>query len=367
MNFKRYPLLGLFVLAFLLVGGLAPAALQAAGTNYYVDSLGGSDASAGTSPTSPWKTLAKVNGRGFSPGDTINFKRGATWTGELTIRSSGAQTSPITFRDYGAGAAPVIFNPGQSNAAIRVSSSWVVVQGFMVKNNREAGVRVESGASHNIIQNIEATNAGIGIELYGQYNIARNNYAHDLHMVVNTSGGNDDYGAAGFWIQGPNNEVAYNRCVRCRASSYDYGSDGGVVEIFSNGDNSYIHHNYGTASDGFIEVGGGSAQNVRVAYNTSDSNYNGFACLHLGGSFSSRINNFRIENNTIVKTMSQGNRILDCLGSPPSASQLVFQNNTVSSAIPVASYGSFTHMNNVYHMLNGVGIGYPLGPGERTN
>ncbi len=366
MSLKRIALFGLSILACLLIGSLAPVRLQAAGTNYYVDSAGGSDSNAGTSPTSPWKTLANVNNRTFAPGDTVNFKRGSSWTGELTIRSSGAQGNPITFRDYGTGAAPLIFNQGQSNAAIRISSSWVVAQGFLVKNSGEAGVRIESGATHNTVQNVQVTNAGIGIEIYGQNNLVTGNNAHDLHMVVNTPGGDDDYGAAGFWIQAPNNEVSYNRCVNCRASSYDYGSDGGVVEIFNNGDNSYIHHNYSTSSDGFIEVGGGSAQNVRVAYNVSDNNYNGFACMHIGGNFNSTINNFRIENNTIVKTMSQGYRLLDCLGSAPSGSQLVFQNNNINSTIPVADYGSFTHTNNVYKMLNGAGIGYALGPGEQV-
>jgi parallel beta-helix repeat protein len=330
-----------------------------------VDSVGGSDGNAGTTPASPWRTLMNVNSRTFAPGDTVNFKRGSSWIGELTIHSSGAQGNPITYRDYGTGAAPLVFNQGQSNAAIRISSSWVAVQGFLVENTGEAGIRIEDGATHNNVHNNEAANAGIGIEIYGQYNIVAGNYAHDLHMVVNTPGGDDDYGAEGFWIQGPNNEVAYNRCVNCRASSYDYGADGGVVEIFSNGDNSYIHNNYGTASNGFIEVGGGSAQNVRVAYNVSANNYDGFACVHVGGNFNSTVNNFRIENNTIIKTMSQGYRQLDCMSSGVTASQFLFRNNIVYSTIPVADYGSFTHSNNVYFMLNGAGLGYGLGAGEK--
>ncbi len=339
------------------------------GTNYYVDSVSGSDSNSGTSTSSPWRSLTPVQNRTFQPGEAVNFKRGSFWSGGLTINNSGVQGQPITFRDYGSGTAPIFENPGQYNQAIRVYSSWVVLQGLWVRNAGEAGVRIESGATHNIVQNVEASNDGIGIELYGQYNLVSHNYAHDLHMVVNTSyPTNDDYGAEGFWIQAPNNEVSYNRCVNCRAPSYDYGYDGGVVEIYSNGDGSYIHHNYGTGSNGFIEVGGGSAQNVRVAYNVSDNNYDGFACLHLGGTFNSTINNFRIENNTIVKTMSQGYRQVDCLGAAPSASQLLFRNNIVYSAIGVANYGSFTHTNNVYYMTNGASVGYGLGAAEwQTN
>jgi hypothetical protein len=274
------------------------------------------------------------------------------------------QGKPLTFRDYGTGTAPIFENPGQYNPAVRVYGSWVVVQGLLVRNAGK-GVRLESGATHNIVQQVEATNTGIGIELYGQYNLVTRNYAHDLHMVVNTSGGDDDYGAAGFWIQAPNNEVSYNRCVRCRASSYDYGADGGVVEIFSNGDNSYIHHNYGTATNGFLEVGGGSARNVRLAYNVSANNYDAFTCVHVGGNFNSTVSNFRVEHNTIVKTMSQGWVQLDCLSSGVTASQFLFRNNVVYSTIRVANYGSFTHANNVYYMLNGASIGYGLGSGEK--
>jgi hypothetical protein len=344
--------------------GVTPGPVS--GTNYYMDSVSGSDSNAGTSPTSPWKTLAKVNGRTFQPGDAINFKRGSFWSGGLNITSSGVQGKPITYRDYGTGTAPIFENnSGQYSQAIRVTGSWVVVQGLLARNAGEAGVRLESGANHNIVQQVEVTNTGIGIQIYGQYNLVTRNYAHDLHMVVNDPGGDNDYGAEGFWIQGPNNEVSYNRCVNCRASSYDYGADGGVVEFFGNADNAYVHHNYGTGSNGFIEVGGGSAQNVRVAYNVSANNYDAFSCVHVGGNFNSTVNNFRIENNTIVKTMSQGWVLLDCMSSGVTASQFLFRNNIVYSTLKVANYGSFTHSNNVYQMLNGASVGYSLGSGEK--
>lgn len=349
-----------------LLGGHGPKHAQAAGASYYVDSVSGSDNNLGTSTGSPWRSLANVHARNFLPGDTVNFKRGSSWTGELLIDNSGAQGNPITFRAYGSGAAPIISNPGTSTNAVRITASWVVVQDFLVRDAGRAGVRLDSTASHNIVRNVEATNVGLGVLLYGQYNLVTSNLAHHLRMITNTPGGDDDWGAVGYWIEAPNNELSYNRCLACRASSYDYGSDGGVIEIYRNGDNSYIHHNYGAASDGFVEIGGGSARNVRVAYNVSDNNYNGFGCLHLGGNFASIVENFRIEHNTIVKTMSQGWRVLDCLSSGVTASQLLFRNNIVYSSIPVSQVGTFTHRNNLYHMLNGASIGYSLGTGEKT-
>jgi hypothetical protein len=351
-----------------LLVSLAPRALLAAGTNYYVDSISGSDSNSGTSATSPWKTLTKVQSRHYLPGDTINFKRGSYWTDLLQILDSGVQGNPITFRDYGTGTRPTISNPGGTWAReIQVYGSWVVVQGFLVKDGGDAGVEIVSGANHNIIQDIEATNTGFGVSIYGQFNLITKNYAHDLQMHINTpTPTDDDCGAIGYLIVNSDNEVSYNSCINCRASSYDYGHDGGVVEIYANGDNSYIHHNYGAASNGFLEVGGGTARNVRVAYNVSDNNDDDFACLHNSGGFAATIDNFRIENNTIINSSVTGSTMITCMDAPTTPTQLLFRNNIVYSIENVFNQSSFTHSNNIYDMLSGAVVGFPLGNGERV-
>jgi hypothetical protein len=339
--------------------------LSAASPVYYVDSAGGSDTNAGTSISKPWKTLTKVNSTRFAPGDSVYFKRGSTWSGELDIRDSGVQGMPITFADYGSGARPTISNPGVGSRVIKIFGSWVTVQGFLVRDSGDAAVEIETGANHNVIQNIEATNAGQGVSISGQYNLLTNNYAHDLTMIVNTPGGNDDYGALGFLIMNSDNEVSYNRCINCRAASYDYGYDGGVVEIYSNGDNSYIHHNYGSGSDGFIEVGVGTARKVRVAYNVSDNNYTHFACLHTGASFGSLIDDFRIENNTVINTTTSGWAVINCADVPLTGTQLYFRNNLVYTNMVVSNQAGFTHTNNLYTMFGDAQVGFALASGER--
>jgi len=345
-----------------------PRPLLAAGTNYYVDSVNGSDGNSGTSTNSPWKTLTKVQSRHYLPGDTINFKRGSYWTGVLQISDSGAQGNPITFRDYGTGARPTISNPGGTWAReIQVFGSWVIVQGFLVKDGGDAGVEIVSGANHNIIQDIEATNTGFGVSIYGQFNLITKNNAHDLQMHINTpTPTDDDCGAIGYLIVNSDNEVSYNSCINCRAPSYDYGYDGGGVEIYANGDNSYIHHNYGKASNGFLEVGGGTARNVRVAYNVSDNNDDSFACLHNSGKFAATIDNFRIENNTIINSSVRGSTMITCMDAPTTPTQLYFRNNVVESIEGVFNQSSFTHSNNIYNMLGGAPVGFPLGSGERV-
>lgn len=76
-------------------------------TNYYVDPAG-SDGNAGTSTGSPWATIAKVNGSTFAAGDSILFKRGGSWIGNLIPPSSGTSVARIVFGSYGSGANPII-------------------------------------------------------------------------------------------------------------------------------------------------------------------------------------------------------------------------------------------------------------------
>jgi hypothetical protein len=94
------------ILLFLL--GLFTA-LAAHCTDYYV-STGGNDSNNGTSPTSPWKTIWRVNQSAFSyqPGDRILFERGGTWRGEIILGVSGTASQVVTIGAYGSGAKPII-------------------------------------------------------------------------------------------------------------------------------------------------------------------------------------------------------------------------------------------------------------------
>jgi peptidoglycan/xylan/chitin deacetylase (PgdA/CDA1 family) len=91
-------------------------------TTYYVSSSDGNDGLSGLSPSSAWKTLAKVNASTFVPGDTILLKRGDTWREALIPPSSGTSTNVIAFDAYGVGAAPNI--TGYQNL-----TTWTLVAG----------------------------------------------------------------------------------------------------------------------------------------------------------------------------------------------------------------------------------------------
>lgn len=354
--------------AFILSLALPVVKTQAAGANYYVDSVNGSDSNPGTSPDRPWKTLGPVNSRTFQPGDVINFARGSTFSGGLVINSSGTQASPITFQAYGSGARPVFTNSGQWSRAVQINGSWIVVKDMMLRDAAEFGVRIGENATHNVVRDCEMTNVGIGVGIYGQYNLITGNYFHDLKMVANTQGGDDDYGAFAIGMYNSNNEVSYNRAERCKASSYDYGMDGGFVEFYQNVTGANIHHNWAQDNNGFIEVGGGSATNCVVAYNVAVNNGT-FAWFHLSGNFAADVNNFRVENNTIVETaVSQNTYEVFGFSATPAASTLLLRNNIfyVNQYSYISSKSGYTHDHNIYYFMQSrTQLGSPLGAGEK--
>ncbi len=76
-------------------------------TTYYVSNTG-SDSNNGTSATTPWLTVAKVNATTLTAGSSVLFQAGGLWRETLTMSQSGTSGSPLTIGSYGTGAAPII-------------------------------------------------------------------------------------------------------------------------------------------------------------------------------------------------------------------------------------------------------------------
>ena len=74
---------------------------------YYVSNSAGNDSNNGTSPSTPWKTLSKVNTNlangSIASGSYICLKRGDMWRETLQAKKGG-----VTFTAYGTGAKPII-------------------------------------------------------------------------------------------------------------------------------------------------------------------------------------------------------------------------------------------------------------------
>jgi hypothetical protein len=89
---------------------------------YFVSNQG-SDSSSGTLPTAPWKTISKVNGASFQPGDSILFRRGDVWRETLAISWSGTSSAYITFGTYGQGKKPRILGSERATTWTQVSGA----------------------------------------------------------------------------------------------------------------------------------------------------------------------------------------------------------------------------------------------------
>ena len=117
MNRMRWIMLRTTILSCLLFGG---AVMSAGDTAYYVDSNGGNDVHKGTSAQSAWKSLAKLDGIEFKPGDKILLKAGCRFAGRLHPKGSGAEGKPIVIDRYGDGADPVVAGQGKVENTIRL-------------------------------------------------------------------------------------------------------------------------------------------------------------------------------------------------------------------------------------------------------
>jgi len=108
---------------------------QVKAATYYVDFDGGNNASAGTSTGTAWKhspfdANATGNPASTTPaaGDTIQFKAGVRYKGQLIINSSGTAGNPITYKGTGWGTGKAIMDGSvlHSNAWTQCTSSGQV-------------------------------------------------------------------------------------------------------------------------------------------------------------------------------------------------------------------------------------------------
>ncbi len=352
--------------------------------DYYVDNVSGSDSNSGTTVNQPWKTLTKVNNTNLQPGDKVMFKRGGSWTGMLKINNSGVNGNPIVFSDYGTGNVPLLTNASGTDL-IRVLGSYVVVENLKLDDTFRFGVWVQSTGNNNSIRNLEVTKVGAGVRIDGQHNLVTNSYIHDLHMINNTIGGDDDYGATAFNLNGSFNEIANNRMLRCRAASYDYGYDGRAFEIYAGErdvSNNLVHHNWSQENQGFLEVGGVNnykVENNEFYYDVSVNDYRRLVTIHLSGTFAIQAKNFKFYNNTMVENKDyfklDGSENLTSgyigISSHTDASILTLYNNIFYLNdfwnIYNEANGPITHDYNIFYLMNPkTVVGFGLSGNERV-
>ena len=86
-------------------------------SNTYYLSNAGNDSNNGTSASTPWKTISKLNSASLAAGDNLLFNRGEVFYGQIL-----PQRSTINYGSYGSGALPVI-------SGFEVVSNWTSIGG----------------------------------------------------------------------------------------------------------------------------------------------------------------------------------------------------------------------------------------------
>lgn len=99
----------LLILAALAATAAAAETPSAPATphTYYVDATRGDDAQGGLAPEAAWRSLARVNAAALRPGDTVRFRRGGVWRGQI-VAQSGDATGLVTYTAYGEGDKPLL-------------------------------------------------------------------------------------------------------------------------------------------------------------------------------------------------------------------------------------------------------------------
>lgn len=376
------------VLMTIALSGLSNTALFA--TNYYVDASSTATTANGTLAF-PWKTIAQVNSGTtlLNPGDSVLFKRGQSFSGRLTISRSGSATAPIVYSNYGTGNLPE-FNNAITDIINITNKQYVVIDGIKIIDNSISTTdhTVQAKISYAInlenspncsIKNCDISLVGVGIAvLAGSDNTTiTGNYMHNMRMVRNTPTSvnpDDDYGANPMVIGSSNNNISNNRFEECWALSYDYGYDGGAVELFGGTmNNNKIMNNTAINCNGFMEIGSssnGTAQNNIVAYNKI-INCGIIGVYQNGSTFSVTVNNLQYYNNTVVETIKQYSQpgVMFWMAGIGSAGMVVVKNNIfwLSSGTNFASSkfnsGQMVHSNNIFRMATG-SLGITLNSSE---
>jgi hypothetical protein len=245
----------------------------------YIDSNSGNDTNKGTSESTPWKSLTKLESFELNPGDTVRFKRGSSFKNRLDITCSGTSDRKITLSDYGNKSLPPPsftnqnFKQDDFGNCIKIKGSYIVIENLLFKHTptyvegeyiTEGGWKewemgalyIDKEAKNCHVRNNEFFDCVAGIRSYGIHVLIENNYIHDCSRPLRKW----NWGPIGIWLGNDFQEVRNNRIINIRGEDPNYvsdGADGGAIEIDDERfDKKYIslHHNFTQDCQGFLEI-----------------------------------------------------------------------------------------------------------------
>ncbi|SDS86520.1 Right handed beta helix region [Paenibacillaceae bacterium GAS479] len=390
-----------------------PPALSDGNTTYYVSSSTGDDTNDGLTEATAWKTMGKISGMTFLPGDRILLKSGDTWNEKLTLKGSGTKEAPITITSFGTGDKPKISaNSPSSGVVLGINLSHWLIQGLAVEaipssalawgnvtngilirydNSRvHEGLQIDGNevfsASPNTNTNgivVTAQVPGTDFKEIANNIIISNNSVHDLGWYgITTSGwdnvkqeelrsqlsygnlyvvGNEvvNMGNQGIVVQNAHDSAIERNIVRAggQANSNGYGP-GGLWYIASR--DSVVRFNEVSemkdSESGYDGAGinvDWYCDNITVEYNyTHDNKGNGFTTMSNRGA---KINNNKVEGNKGEQGNGKGQIALGSFTGRPDLStglhDIEVAGNTI--IVDVAGTNAINSSSNPYGFYSG--------------
>lgn len=314
-------------------------------TDYYVSPTG-NDSNSGTSSTQPWRTITKVNNKGFSPGDRILFQGGKTFSGTLNFDSSdnGSLANPITVGSYGTGRAVISAGSGRGFSGYNVAGYRIQNINFVGSGrttNTADGIQFVTDLPGNVkleyvdISNVEVSgfkNHGVSIGGYNSKSGFR--YVQISHVDSHDNGftGINVWGYFSNTLSGYSHENVY--VGYCKAynnpgiGGLPYNSGSGIVISDVNGgtiEDSVAYNNgaLNTANGGPVGIWTWDSNNVIIQHNESHHNHTASASDGGGFDLDGGVTNSVIQYNYSHDNDGAGYLLAQYSGARP------FSNNTV--------------------------------------
>lgn len=153
--------------------------ISVTGTVYYVDSENGNDANSGTSESSPWKTVDKVNDIILEPGDAVLFKADGVWEDAGFVpQGSGSEESPILISSYGDGDMPKLKGNGNvADVILLKNDEYYEISNLDISNTVDGFTGTRNDENGEKLKDLR------GIHVLGQDGGELNGYHfHDLYV-----------------------------------------------------------------------------------------------------------------------------------------------------------------------------------------
>jgi parallel beta-helix repeat protein len=275
----------ILTLLFILTSIACAPSITAQGNTYYVATNGIDGPGRGTAAL-PWRTIQYAAGQ-VQAGDTVLINPG-TYTGGITVDTSGTASEPITFRANGAGVI-IEGSGGERDAFFITWADYVVVEGLTIQHATRAGMRIDNShhvtvrdctfanngtwglftdfSDYTTVENCESYGAidqhGIYISNSSDYPIIRGNRLHHNHDCGLHMNGDISMGGDGII----SHALVENNII------YENGTGGGSGINMDGVTDSVIRNNllYNNHASGIslYQIDGGSgSQNNRVLNNT---------------------------------------------------------------------------------------------------